>query len=308
MRRAGRTARRCATASPTAPSRISPRTSFLMWRWRRVCATAISRRRRSCKPISSTASSSWRISATSGSSPAIRRRRSKSATKPRSISWCRCIAANCRNGCRWRRASEYCLPPYDMEAFLIEAELLLDWYLPSADAEGRRRRARGIHRACGATRSQPAIEAPPTWVLRDYHSPNLLWLPERESVARIGAARFPGRDDGARRLRRRLAVAGRARRRAGTARGCAVQPLCARAGFTISASTRPAFARLYATLAAQRATKILGIFARLDRRDGKPQYLRHIPRLLRYLQRSLAHPDLAPLKAWYAANLPPKNQ
>jgi aminoglycoside/choline kinase family phosphotransferase len=64
------------------------------------------------------------------------------------------------------------------------------------------------------------------------------------------------------------------------------------------------FARLYATLAAQRATKILGIFARLDRRDGKPQYLRHIPRLWGYLQRSLAHPALAPLKTWYDANVP----
>jgi hypothetical protein len=64
------------------------------------------------------------------------------------------------------------------------------------------------------------------------------------------------------------------------------------------------FMLLYATLAAQRATKILGIFARLDRRDGKPQYLRHMPRLWNYLQRSLAHPALAPLKDWYAANVP----
>jgi aminoglycoside/choline kinase family phosphotransferase len=64
------------------------------------------------------------------------------------------------------------------------------------------------------------------------------------------------------------------------------------------------FMLLYATLAAQRATKILGIFARLNRRDGKPQYLRHMPRLWNYLQRSLAHPALAPLKDWYAANVP----
>jgi hypothetical protein len=64
------------------------------------------------------------------------------------------------------------------------------------------------------------------------------------------------------------------------------------------------FMLLYATLAAQRATKILGIFARLDRRDGKPQYLRHMPRLWNYLQRSLAHPALAPLKDWYAVNVP----
>jgi aminoglycoside/choline kinase family phosphotransferase len=65
------------------------------------------------------------------------------------------------------------------------------------------------------------------------------------------------------------------------------------------------FTLLYATLAAQRATKILGIFARLAQRDGKPQYLRHMPRLWNYLRRSLAHPALAQLRAWYAANVPP---
>ena len=65
-----------------------------------------------------------------------------------------------------------------------------------------------------------------------------------------------------------------------------------------------AFIRLYATLAAQRASKILGIFARLDRRDGKPQYIRHIPRVWGYLQRSLAHPALAELQDWYSLNVP----
>ena len=67
------------------------------------------------------------------------------------------------------------------------------------------------------------------------------------------------------------------------------------------------FAQLYATLAAQRATKILGIFARLDRRDGKPQYLRHMPRIWGYLQRSLAHPALGMLADWYAANVPARD-
>jgi aminoglycoside/choline kinase family phosphotransferase len=60
----------------------------------------------------------------------------------------------------------------------------------------------------------------------------------------------------------------------------------------------------YATLAAQRASKILGIFSRLDRRDGKPQYLRHMPRVWGYLQRSIAHPALGDLRNWYASNLP----
>ena len=63
-----------------------------------------------------------------------------------------------------------------------------------------------------------------------------------------------------------------------------------------------AFIRMYVTLAAQRASKILGIFARLDMRDGKPQYLRHIPRIWGYLQRSLAHPSLSTLMEWYSAS------
>ena len=66
-----------------------------------------------------------------------------------------------------------------------------------------------------------------------------------------------------------------------------------------------ALARLYATLAAQRATKILGIFARLDRRDGKPQYLRHLPRIYAYVRRALRHPALAALHDWYHSRVPP---
>jgi aminoglycoside/choline kinase family phosphotransferase len=61
----------------------------------------------------------------------------------------------------------------------------------------------------------------------------------------------------------------------------------------------PQFAQVYSTLAAQRASKILGIFTRLDQRDGKPQYLRHLPRVFRYLQRSLRHPALSRLAGWY---------
>ena len=57
-------------------------------------------------------------------------------------------------------------------------------------------------------------------------------------------------------------------------------------------------------LGAQRATKILGIFARLSRRDGKHQYLRHIPRVSRYLERNLEHPGLKPVKQWFDRNLP----
>jgi N-acetylmuramate 1-kinase len=64
-------------------------------------------------------------------------------------------------------------------------------------------------------------------------------------------------------------------------------------------------AELYAIMSAQRNTRLLGTFARLNRRDGKPHYLKHQPRIWTYLTRSLAHPALAGLREWYAAHVPP---
>jgi aminoglycoside/choline kinase family phosphotransferase len=55
---------------------------------------------------------------------------------------------------------------------------------------------------------------------------------------------------------------------------------------------------------AQRATKILGIFARLDKRDHKSAYLGHLPRVEKYLAKNMSHPVLAELKLWYETYLP----
>jgi aminoglycoside/choline kinase family phosphotransferase len=197
----------------------------------------------------------------------------------------------------------YRIPRYDLEAFLIEAELLLDWYLPRLDAAVSPAK-RESYLALWRDALAPEIDAAPSWVLRDFHSPNLLWLPERSGVARIGLIDFqdaligPAAYDLASLLQdARVDVA--------EMMEIALFSRYTRARRAIDPHfDAPAFARLYATLAAQRASKILGIFSRLDRRDGKPQYLRHMPRVWTYLQRSLAHPALAPLAAWYKFNVP----
>jgi aminoglycoside/choline kinase family phosphotransferase len=193
---------------------------------------------------------------------------------------------------------EYRLPRYDLGAFLIEAELLLDWYL--ADAEpALTSAARGEFIALWREALDPALKAFPTWVLRDYHSPNLLWLPQRHGMAQIGLLDFqdaligPAAYDVASLLQD-------ARVDVPESLEVGLLSRYARARLDDQHFDAAEFAMLYATLAAQRATKIL-------RRDGKPQYLRHVPRLLRYLERSLAHPALAPLKAWYEVNVPPLN-
>jgi len=198
----------------------------------------------------------------------------------------------------------YTLPRYDLDAMLIEAELLIDWYLPKlgvALADSRRTRYLEIwHEVL-----QPVIDAPKTWVLRDYHSPNLLWLPQREGVARIGVLDFQDAVMGsaAYDLASLLQDA-----RVDVPEMLEIALLSRYTRARLVADKKfdaPAFVQLYATLAAQRASKILGIFARLERRDGKPQYLRHLPRVWAYLQRALAHPSLAQLNAWYRVNVPP---
>jgi len=199
---------------------------------------------------------------------------------------------------------DYRLPRYDMEALLIETELLLDWYLPKLQAKITDAK-RDLYLALWRDALTPVIEAPATWVLRDFHSPNLLWLPERDGVSRVGLLDFQdavlghGAYDVASLLQD-------ARIDVPEMMEIALLSRYTRARFAADKTfDAPGFARAYATLAAQRASKILGIFARLERRDGKPQYLRHLPRVWGYLQRSLAHPALAQLHAWYRANVPP---
>jgi tRNA threonylcarbamoyl adenosine modification protein YjeE len=198
---------------------------------------------------------------------------------------------------------DYALPRYDIDALLMEAELLLDWYLPRLGVS-LPYASRAIYVALWREALEAIIDTGRSWVLRDIHSPNLLWVPERQGIARVGLLDFqdavvgPGAYDVASLLQDarvdvpemlEISLLSRyARKRRETDPDFDAM----------------AFTRAYATLAAQRASKILGIFARLDRRDGKPQYLRHMPRVWGYLQRALAHPSLMALSTWYAANVP----
>ena len=66
-----------------------------------------------------------------------------------------------------------------------------------------------------------------------------------------------------------------------------------------------AFRAAYAILGAQRAVRIIGVFHRLAKRDSKPAYLAHLPRLWRHLDANLVHPSLAPVRAWFERWVPP---
>jgi tRNA threonylcarbamoyl adenosine modification protein YjeE len=199
--------------------------------------------------------------------------------------------------------SEHVIPRYSLDALLIEAELLVDWYIPFAGGtvtDSTRTMFTDLWRGV----MLPVLTTEPTWVLRDFHSPNLLWLPERDGIQRIGLLDFqdavmgPPAYDLASLLQDARVDVPEQMELSLLTHYCRIRKY-RDPHFQVAP-----FAETYAILAAQRATKILGIFARLNLRDGKPQYLRHIPRIWGYLQRSLTHPSLASLRAWYRNHVP----
>jgi N-acetylmuramate 1-kinase len=196
------------------------------------------------------------------------------------------------------------IPPYDLDALTIEAELLADWYVPHIGKARLTPTARGVFTSLWRYRLQVIISAQPTWTLRDYHSPNLIWLGTRSGLSRVGLIDFqdcvmghPAYDVASLLQDARITVPDDLELRL-------LGHYARLRKMNEPEFDMQAFAGAYAILGAQRATKILGIFARLDKRDRKPQYLAHLPRMEAYLRKNLAHPMLAELRAWYEQHLP----
>jgi N-acetylmuramate 1-kinase len=191
-------------------------------------------------------------------------------------------------------------PPYDMAVLMREARLVPEWYLPAATGRATDPGLAAEYDALCAAAFAPLLAHRPVAVYRDYHAENLIWLPERSGHARIGLLDFqdmlaghPAYDlvslieDARRDVDPALRAAMTARHLAATG------------------ADPEAFAYAAHALSAQRNLKILGLFTRLCRRDGKPRYLGYLPRVWDHLTRDLAHPELAPLAAFVAAHLPP---
>ncbi len=196
------------------------------------------------------------------------------------------------------------VPPYDDSRLGEEADLLVDWFLPAASGVPTPAPARAAYRAA-FNAVLPLVRAvPEVLVLRDYHADNLVWLPEHEGRRRVGLLDFQDAVVGP--LAYDLvSLLEDARRDIAKA---TVEAMLARylAGRGRDGLDRGAFAAAYAVLGAQRNCKIVGIFTRLWRRDGKPAYLDYLPRVWRHLEGDLAHPALAPVKRWLDDHVPPE--
>ncbi len=182
-----------------------------------------------------------------------------------------------------------------------EAALVREWWLPAATGAAPSPELAAEFDGLVAQATATVEPVREVLVLRDYHGDNLIWLPERAGVARIGLLDYQDALAGhaAYDLMSLLEDARRDTslelREAMIARYLGRRPELDGAAFRAA----------YAALGAQRNLKIVGIFARLAIRDGKPRYLDLIPRVWGHLMRDLADPALAPLAGWVARHLPP---
>jgi N-acetylmuramate 1-kinase len=196
------------------------------------------------------------------------------------------------------------IPPYDDARLLTEAALLIDWYMPAVTGAPVTEDARESYRAAWHAVLPRARRVPDTLVLRDYHVDNLMVVAGRGGLAACGLLDFQDAvigpvsydlvsllEDARRDLAPGLADA-----------------MLARYLAAFPKLDPDAFRASYAILGAQRNAKIIGIFTRLCRRDGKPRYLAHIPRVWRLLEGDLAHPALAPVRTWFDRHLPPERR
>lgn len=194
----------------------------------------------------------------------------------------------------------YQLMKYDDLALETEARLFLEWYLPLKT--GNETSAAFSEEFVAAIREMlNGLGSESTIVLRDFHAENLLWMPQRQGVKRVGLIDFQDALIGSPAYDLASLLEDARRDVSSETAAFALNHYCESADLQ-HGFDREQFLADYAILAAQRNAKILGIFARLAKRDGKPKYLDLLPRVEAHFRNDLSRPAARPLREFFARN------
>ena len=195
------------------------------------------------------------------------------------------------------------VPHFDDGIFRAELDVPLDWYFPHVLGHEASPDQRADYKNIWSG-LRPLIDAGPrTLFLRDFHSPNIIWLKRNEGVKRVGLIDFQDALIG-NRAYDVVSFLQDARKDVPPEREAAMLALyVSRAKSELTDFNEDEFRAAYAALGAERALRLIGLWPRLLHRDGKSQYMAHMPRTMGYLKRNLAHPALKPLKTWLDANM-----
>ncbi len=186
---------------------------------------------------------------------------------------------------------------FDRTAMKIETQLLIDWFLPFKRGAPASEEERAGYASIWDGLIDLMASSEKNLLLRDYHSPNIIWREDLSGTDRIGIIDFqdamigPTAYDVA-----SLTQDARVTIEPDLAAVLLREYIAARhaqGGFD-----EATFLRDWHLMSAQRNCKLVGIWVRLMQRDGKPGYMKHMPRTFSYLNAALQHPCLAPLRDW----------
>lgn len=192
--------------------------------------------------------------------------------------------------------SAYEVPPFDRQAMKIEVSLLAEWYLPHKRGKPLTDSEKSDYYAQWDRLIDQLADCETGLVLRDFHSPNLIWQPQNSGIRQVGLIDFQDAMIGPTAYDVASIVQ--------DARVTISPELQARllSHYLENRRSTPfdeaAFLKAFAIMSAQRNCKLAGIWVRLLERDRKPGYMKHMPRTFRYLSAALSHPELAPLRDW----------
>lgn len=208
------------------------------------------------------------------------------------------------HSCKWKTELQadgktHRLKPCDFEVLITEAELYLQWYLPHASGEPVTEQQHQDYVEAWKELLEPVLQSEPTLLLRDYHSPNIMWLPEESGLNKLGlidyqdamvgpaaydvaSLIYDARVDMPEDLQEHL-----------------LQRYCNLARKYQPIFDEMAFRKFVAVLALQRNAKILGAFVRLDKQLGKPKYMKMLPRIRNYVRQCFAQLGEVKLKPMF---------
>lgn len=193
----------------------------------------------------------------------------------------------------------YIIPKYDASVMEMEISLLIDWYWEFATGSAIKSEQSKAYFQLWRDIFERLKLVETSLVLRDYHSPNIIWQSGEEGLARVGLIDFQDAQIGP----AAYDVASLAQdARVVIPQDLEMQLLDRYKSRRLAPGNDfdpTQFDEAYHIMAAQRACKLLGIFVRMNKRDEKPEYLRFIPQIERYITRNLSHSALKPLRIWF---------
>lgn len=196
--------------------------------------------------------------------------------------------------------TEFAIPPYSDDVLLEEVTRFSEWYLPEVVGAQKATALDAEFRALWQAVLPGARAVPDSLVLRDYHVDNLMVLTKREDIAACGLLDFQDAVIGPLTYDLMSLVCDVRR----DVTPAVAQEAIARYLAAFPELGEEAFTESFAVMSAQRNVKILGNFTRLLIRDGKPTYLKYIPRTWRLIEEALEHPALQDLRAWFDETIP----